>query len=85
MKKYTCHDCGRTLQHDEEYMPYKVDSETYVKCKSCHQKNPVLKSFRKTEIYSRVVGYIRPVEQWNEGKQEEYKDRKEYVADSGCH
>jgi ribonucleoside-triphosphate reductase (formate) len=30
----------------------------------------------KCEIYSRVVGYIRPVEQWNEGKQAEYKDRK---------
>lgn len=30
----------------------------------------------KTEVYSRVVGYIRPVEQWNEGKQAEYKLRK---------
>jgi len=28
------------------------------------------------EIYSRVVGYIRPIQQWNEGKQEEFKDRK---------
>lgn len=84
MKKHTCHDCGRILQHDEEYMPYKVGSEAYVKCKSCHQKNPLLKNFRKTEIYSRVVGYIRPVEQWNKGKQEEYKDRKEYAVDPGC-
>lgn len=30
----------------------------------------------KCEIYSRVVGYIRPINQWNEGKQEEFKDRK---------
>lgn len=30
----------------------------------------------KCEIYSRVVGYIRPVEQWNDGKQAEFKDRK---------
>lgn len=29
----------------------------------------------KCEVYSRVVGYIRPVSQWNEGKQEEFKDR----------
>ena len=29
----------------------------------------------KCEIYSRVVGYIRPVEQWNDGKQAEFKDR----------
>ncbi len=30
------------------------------------------------EVYSRVVGYLRPVQQWNEGKQEEYKQRKEF-------
>lgn len=29
------------------------------------------------EVYSRVVGYFRPVNQWNPGKQEEFKDRKE--------
>jgi len=28
------------------------------------------------EVYSRVVGYLRPVDQWNEGKQEEFKQRK---------
>lgn len=27
------------------------------------------------EVYSRVVGYIRPVNQWNDGKQAEYSDR----------
>ena len=31
------------------------------------------------EVYSRVVGYLRPVKQWNEGKQEEFKQRKEFV------
>jgi len=35
---------------------------------------------QKTEVYSRVVGYIRPVEQWNKGKQAEFKDRKEFVV-----
>jgi len=29
------------------------------------------------EIYSRVVGYYRPVGQWNLGKKEEYRQRKE--------
>lgn len=28
------------------------------------------------EIYSRTVGYYRPVAQWNKGKQEEFKNRK---------
>jgi len=31
---------------------------------------------RQTEVYSRVVGYLRPVRQWNEGKQAEYGNRK---------
>jgi len=30
------------------------------------------------EVYSRVVGYIRPVNQWNKGKRAEFADRKEY-------
>ena len=33
----------------------------------------------KCEVYSRIVGYIRPIEQWNEGKQAEWKDRKVFV------
>ena len=28
------------------------------------------------EVYSRVVGYLRPVQQWNDGKRAEYGDRK---------
>ncbi len=30
------------------------------------------------EVYSRVVGYIRPVQQWHVGKKQEFKERKEY-------
>lgn len=29
----------------------------------------------RCEVYSRVVGYLRPVESWNDSKQEEFKDR----------
>ncbi|MDR1087153.1 MAG: anaerobic ribonucleoside-triphosphate reductase [Endomicrobium sp.] len=32
----------------------------------------------KCEVYSRVVGYLRPVSLWNEGKKEEFKIRKIY-------
>jgi len=35
---------------------------------------------QKTEVYSRVVGYIRPVEQWNKGKQAEFNERREFVV-----
>jgi len=30
------------------------------------------------EVYSRVVGYLRPVNQWNRGKQQEFTDRKTF-------
>lgn len=30
------------------------------------------------EVFSRVVGFFRPVQAWNKGKTEEFKDRKEY-------
>jgi len=31
-----------------------------------------------TEVYSRVCGYFRPVANWNHGKKEEFKDRRNY-------
>ncbi len=34
---------------------------------------------RKTEVWSRVVGYLRPVQNFHKGKQEEYRQRKKYV------
>lgn len=34
------------------------------------------------EIYSRVVGYIRPVNQWNDGKKAEYGDRVTFDLES---
>jgi len=40
-------------------------------CPQCTVKQPC-------EVYSRIVGYLRPVQQWNEGKQEEFKQRKEF-------
>jgi ribonucleoside-triphosphate reductase (formate) len=39
------------------------------KCSVCNQE---------TEIYSRVVGYLRPVKQWNDGKQAEFGMRKTF-------
>jgi ribonucleoside-triphosphate reductase len=38
-------------------------------CSICNQE---------TEIYSRVVGYLRPVKQWNKGKQSEFVSRKTF-------
>ena len=35
------------------------------------------------EVYSRIVGYLRPIDQWNDGKQSEYNDRKLFDAKIG--
>lgn len=32
----------------------------------------------KTEVWSRVVGFHRPIQDWNKGKREEYKNRKTF-------
>jgi ribonucleoside-triphosphate reductase len=36
------------------------------------------KNINRCTVYSRVVGYLSPVNNWNVGKKEEYKDRKEF-------
>lgn len=38
----------------------------------------------KCEVYSRVVGYHRPVQNWNDGKQEEFKERYEFGLENDC-
>lgn len=85
-EQYKCHDCGKQLrvEHDiimdGKMLKYKEDDNEYfiVKCDNCFQKSKALSNFRKCEIYSRVVGYLRPVQQWNPGKKEEFKDRIVY-------
>lgn len=37
----------------------------------------------KCQVYSRVVGYLRPVQSWNDGKIAEFKQRKVYNAGNG--
>ena len=41
-----------------------------------HGGNKMKKYLIPAEIYSRVSGYFRPVAQWNNGKKEEFTDRK---------
>jgi ribonucleoside-triphosphate reductase len=36
-----------------------------------------------TEVWSRVTGYLRPVQNYNKGKKEEYFDRKKFVVMEG--
>jgi len=76
-KQQKCHDCSRVLRKGQFYHNYKNGR---IKCKRCHQKDPVLRNFQPTEVYSRVVGYIRQVAAWNPGKKAEFKDRKVFKS-----
>lgn len=40
---------------------------------------------KPVEVYSRVVGYMRPVSCWNPGKAQEFIDRKTFIIRNGDH
>jgi hypothetical protein len=82
-----CHDCRKTfvfkiLQMDGEYAydgghVYETKQGLFFKCESCFEKNPniELRKVNYCEVYSRIVGYMRPVSNWNDGKRAEWRDR----------
>lgn len=84
-----CADCGVDvevvveLKEDEieitggaVYQPVRHEEEYYGKCDGCFAKDRTLRDYQECEVFSRVVGYLRPVKQWNPGKQAEWGDRK---------
>jgi anaerobic ribonucleoside-triphosphate reductase len=77
-----CHDCKKVMDKGDDVIVYDLDDKgVFYKCSECYGVNRKLENFQKTEVYSRIVGYIRPIDQWNVGKAEEYKDRKEFAVD----
>jgi anaerobic ribonucleoside-triphosphate reductase len=79
---------GENIKHlvkkicENYHLPYFTISPTFSICPSHgylpgkHLSCP--RCNETTEVYSRIVGYLRPVHQWNEGKAEEFKLRKTY-------
>lgn len=63
-------------------LPYYTLSPTYSICKNhgyiAGEAYTCPVCGEKTEVYSRITGYYRPVQNWNDGKSQEYKDRKVY-------
>ena len=63
-------------------LPYYTLSPTYSVCKDhgylAGEQFTCPHCGNKTEVYSRITGYYRPVQNWNDGKTQEYKDRKLY-------
>ncbi len=64
-------------------LPYYTMSPTYSVCRNHGYLNgeqfTCPECSEDTEVYSRITGYYRPVGNWNVGKSQEYKERKEYV------
>ncbi len=63
-------------------LPYYTLSPTYSVCKNhgyiAGEEYKCPQCGENTEVYSRITGYYRPVQNWNDGKTQEYKDRKVY-------
>ena len=63
-------------------LPYYTLSPTYSVCKNhgyiSGEVYTCPECGEKTEVYSRITGYYRPVQNWNDGKSQEYKDRVVY-------
>ena len=63
-------------------LPYYTLSPTYSVCKNhgylVGEQFVCPECGEKTEVYSRITGYYRPIQNWNDGKAQEYKDRKVY-------
>ena len=63
-------------------LPYYTMSPTYSVCKNHGYLTGEVYTCphcgEKTEVYSRITGYYRPVQNWNDGKAQEFKDRKVY-------
>lgn len=64
------------------HIPYYTMSPTYSVCKEhgyiSGEEYTCPKCGAKTEVYSRITGYYRPIQNWNDGKSEEFKNRKVY-------
>ena len=57
---------------------YQLKDKFVYKCQKCFKIDSKLRNYQDCEVYSRIVGYLRPVKQWNIGKQEEYSRRKPF-------
>jgi hypothetical protein len=93
-----CHDCSIPVEIQakkdindtitiEGGSIYKIkqglEDRFFFKCDECYKKDKALRNFRDCLVYSRVVGYLRPVSGWNRGKLAEWNARKEFINTEG--
>jgi ribonucleoside-triphosphate reductase len=82
-----CDLCGVEIQEADlgegvelqggKCLEYNTDNgkEYVARCDGCFLKDQSLSKKQKCEVFSRVCGYMRPVQNWNKAKVEEYKQR----------
>ncbi|MCK4968796.1 MAG: ribonucleoside triphosphate reductase, partial [Candidatus Aenigmarchaeota archaeon] len=77
----SCKALVKKISHNTK-LPYFSITPTFSICNKhgyLKGEQPVCQTCgEQTEVYTRIVGYFRPVKNWNKGKQAEYQDRKEY-------
>ena len=93
--KGVCHDCSvpvkiicyineagsEVIEGGAVYNPViNGTQQLFFKCDKCFREDKTLRNWNPTEVYSRIVGFLRPVSGWNPDKQEEWKMRKEFVV-----
>ena len=68
------------------HIPYYTMSPTYSVCKDHGylegEQYICPECGQRTEVYSRITGYYRPVANWNDGKSEEFRARKTYIPEN---
>lgn len=88
--KGKCHDCGASIEvvaHVEDDgkltiwggAVYETGCGIFLKCEECLRENEFLTDYYPVEVYSRIVGYLRPIQQWNPGKKAEFDQRKDFI------
>jgi anaerobic ribonucleoside-triphosphate reductase len=86
-KDYSCRACGKQLKIVKKeiiggmLLKYKEEDgkeHLIFKCNECFKKDPSLSNYQECEVYDRIVGYLRPVQNWNPSKKEEYFERKRF-------
>ncbi len=89
-----CHDCRCGVHvtatpkddgiHIHGGSVYEPEPGTFLlKCDTCYGNDSFLKNYQPCEVYSRIVGYLRPVAQWNDAKQAEFRDREMFNPNIG--
>lgn len=90
----SCHDCGAKTAVTIDFRPEGIlidggavfhipetpfKNENFkIKCQECYDRNATFRGWQECEVYSRVVGYLRPVGNWHSAKQSEYNQRRNF-------